>query len=166
VDTSKWELAHIGIAVGDLDAAVNSLSVPFGDNWRGHSIDHDWLAPLAASNELHVRGRAMWAVGSNPPIELLEGAEGSPWHLPAGAQQIHHVSYWAPNLTTQVGILIDAGFLLEYTMPPTSPDEIRGFAYLINEKGVRIELQPESDKAGINRWLEGGPLELEWGFKG
>jgi len=52
--------------------------------------------------------------------------------------------------------LLALGWRVEVTEP--GPDEVNGFAYLVDTDGFRVEPKPEDGKATIERWLAGGSL--------
>jgi hypothetical protein len=125
-------------------------------------IEFDWISPMRGGELAHVEGSVMFALGSDTPIELFSGPEGSPWYTPSGTQFLHHVAYWGDPLTAMSKQLEDAGFEIEFTMPPTTEGEVRGFAYHLHPSGFRIELQTVEDKAAMARWWSGEDLSLAW----
>ena len=161
----SWEVAHIAIAVSNIEEAQAIYGGTL-HNGQGPMIDihHDWVAPLSPEGMKFAEGRAGWLLGSNPPIEILDGPEGSPWWMPEGQQRLHHVAYWAEDLDDQTAALVKSGFEVEYTMPPFDDGKMRGFAYLLHPNGMRVELQVATDKPAMAKWLGGGELHLDWGF--
>jgi catechol 2,3-dioxygenase-like lactoylglutathione lyase family enzyme len=153
-----WQVAHVCFAVNDLERAVERYSVLFGARWTPIvQVDDEWVAPLSPEGLERVRGRGIWALDPAPPVELFEGAEGSPWFVPPSGDRLDHVAYWAEDLDRQAQLLQQTGYRLEYTMPPFDDGHLRGFGYLVHAGGARIELQPATDKAAMEQWMAGVP---------
>lgn len=160
---ATWELSHIAFAVGDLDEAMQLFGRTMGAKFtKFMSIDQDFVAPLSPGGTVRAAGRGIWALGSSPPLELWQGAEGSPWYVPRGTHRLHHLSYWADDLVKRVEQLEGEGFALEHTMPSSKGARVAGFAYMLHPNGTRIELQSIRDKEPTARWVAGGPLVVHW----
>jgi catechol 2,3-dioxygenase-like lactoylglutathione lyase family enzyme len=143
---------HVGVVVEDLDAAVADFTAQLGMSW----------APLQ-NRELTVRhkGRLVttdlrftYSVEGPPHLELIEAAAtaGTPWE-PAGA--MHHVGFWAEDLTATAASLQTAGLDLETTYD-TPTGELLGFGYFMGPAGLRLEVVDAARRPGFDQWLSGG----------
>ncbi|WP_033292430.1 VOC family protein [Amycolatopsis jejuensis] len=162
-----WELGHIAYAVADLDAAMKQFQEAYDGHWADPvELNTDWKSARTGATE-HVTGTAVWLVGPQPPIELWHGPAGGPFDVGSASIVQHHIGYFCPDLAGQIQRLQGLGYVVEFT-PATGPDspptdgDFRGWAYLRHPDGSRIELQRAADKPGIERWLAGGPLRLDW----
>jgi hypothetical protein len=161
----NWEVSHIAYAVDDLETWMERYGQAIGGNWTSVlEYDLDWQTPKTGETR-HVVARDAWLTGQTPPIELWDGPEGSPFHVPAGSHRFHHFGYWAEDMNTQVAQLQGIGYEVEHTpvLTPAAPatdGDFRGFVYLLHPDGIRVELHSASFKEGIRRWMNGGPRWL------
>jgi catechol 2,3-dioxygenase-like lactoylglutathione lyase family enzyme len=160
-----WEVSHIAYAVDDLDVWMERYGRALGGRWT-HILEFDTEWRSVLTNEVrNVIGRSAWLTGQNPPLELWEGGEGSPFVVPRGGHELHHIGYWGDDLPDMVNRLMSIGYQLEHTPlasaehPPTD-GEYRGFAYMLAPGGIRVEVHSGSYREGVTRWLAGGPRWL------
>lgn len=161
----QWEVSHIAYAVDRLENWMDTYGGAIGGEWT-HILDFDtqWRSVLTGEVR-HMVGRSVWLNGQHPPIELWEGGENSPFYVPPGTHQLHHIGIWGEDLPGKVASLEATGYELEYTplvteeLPPTD-GEFRGFAYMRHPDGIRVEIHSASFREGIKRWLAGGPRWL------
>jgi catechol 2,3-dioxygenase-like lactoylglutathione lyase family enzyme len=177
--TDRWDIAHICIAVPDMEQAMKHYEAAFGIEAWGPLLDYtegveiDVASPMLGG-EVSMRGLGeIWSLsgseivsGSPPfaPFELASAAPFSPsstiWGCPDGREYVHHICYWVDDLVAEADHLIENGFSLELTIAPG--DRAKGFAYLVSPAGMRVELMQQSDKAAFGRWLKSGVIELDW----
>jgi methylmalonyl-CoA/ethylmalonyl-CoA epimerase len=158
----RLEIAHIGIAVADLDEAIGLYRDSFGVEFT-HPFDGAGVV-VDGSHDVAFRGAI--ARTSSAPIELLEagqGPGGAPWRVAEGLHHFHHVAYWAADVDRSAGNLIRLGWRLEVAAPEyKATGDIGRFAYVRHQTGIRVELIRGADRIGIERWLHGeGDLVLD-----
>lgn len=162
---SNWEVSHIAYAVDDLEAWADRYQAALGGTRTSVlEYDLDWQ-DVRNGGTRHVVARDLWLTGQTPSLELWDGPEGSPFWVPPGTHQMHHIGYWAEDMNLQVAQLQSAGYEIEHTpvlteKAPATDGDFRGFVYLLHPDGLRIELHSASFKEGIARWLGGGPRWL------
>jgi len=163
IDT--WEVAHIALAVDDLDRWMAIYGKLFPGRWTSVLVlDRPWLAPLTEEGTIQAKCRLAWRNGQSPTLELLEGPEGSPWYVEPGTHRLDHIGYWASDMQGQANLLLQAGYELEYTEPRSIDGKLVGFAYFRHPDGIRVELQASDERAAFEVWKDdGAPLELTWG---
>jgi Glyoxalase/Bleomycin resistance protein/Dioxygenase superfamily len=181
----RWDVAHICIAVDDLDAAMARYTDAFGLRWGPimtfsdeglvlsptETMPMPTVAPGLGEGGIMDGLREVWSVnGVNvspeglpiPALELAHARAFSPaftiWGCPNGQEYVHHMAYWVEDLEAESRHLVERGFSVEFTMPPG--DLLRGFGYLRSPAGLRIELEDRARKGPIARYLETGVLEL------
>ncbi len=181
----RWEVAHICIAVDDLDAAMTRYTQTFGLEWgpvmtfssEGLVLSPTNTMPMAAvaprvGGHASLDGlREVWSVNGAtvnavglpvPAIELAHARGFSPaytiWGCPPGQEYVHHLAYWVDDVEAESRHLVERGFSVELTAPPG--DVLRGFGYLRSPGGLRIELEDIRRKEPIARWFTTGVLEL------
>lgn len=179
--TDNWDIAHICVAVPDLDEAMAHYEQVFGvRDWGplmsfsdGPNGTHDAVSPLYGPAASMVGGHQVWSLSGSAavsaeapfaPIELAKADRYSPafsiYGCPDGRWYVHHICYWVDDLEGESAHLIEHGYQLELTIAPG--DKIRGFGYHLSPNGTRIELMDSADKSAIGKWLRGGELELDW----
>jgi catechol 2,3-dioxygenase-like lactoylglutathione lyase family enzyme len=181
----RWDIAHICIAVDDLDAGMARYTEAFGLEWGpilNYSSEGLVLSPTntmpmpsiapGLGDGLSLEGlREVWSVNGPtkgpeglplPALELAHARSFSPaftiWGCQPGQEYVHHIAYWVDDLETESRHLVDNGFVVEFTQPPG--DLIRGFGYLRSPGGLRIELENRARKGPIANWFATGELDL------
>jgi catechol 2,3-dioxygenase-like lactoylglutathione lyase family enzyme len=156
----QWEMCHVAIAVDDLDLAIaryaRTLGVTFTErlSFAGMPLIRPDGGPL------HTDVRVAWTVGNEPPLELMQGPPGSIWDVAPDEHRIHHIAFWVEDLERESGLLEESGMALQLTLEPGRPP--KGMAYHVAPSGMRVELMRTADRAAVQRWRDGGPLELDW----
>jgi catechol 2,3-dioxygenase-like lactoylglutathione lyase family enzyme len=145
--------SHFGYVVDDLEATAGRWSDTFGFEWT--PVQRRERSIRMEGAEQSVDLAVTWSLEGPVRVELLEAVEGTVWERRHG-HPIHHVCYWVPDLATEGARLLALGWRVEVTEP--GPDEVNGFAYLVDTDGFRVEPKPEDGKATIERWLAGGSL--------
>jgi catechol 2,3-dioxygenase-like lactoylglutathione lyase family enzyme len=175
--TDDWDIAHVCIAVPDLEGAMEEHSRAFGVEWGSiaafSSEAITVVSPLLGDGASVDGLRAVWThngsklVSEGPPyapLELMQADRFSPaftiWGCPDGRQHIHHICYWVDDLEAESAHLVENGFGVELTLEGGDPS--RGFAYHRSATGMRIELMRTADKAAMAGWLQTGELALDW----
>jgi hypothetical protein len=126
---------QIGIAVQNIEQAMEELAVALGVEWIGPDVRE-----FESSNV-----RIAFARTGPPYLELLEGSPGSIWDAPEGPF-IHHLGYWSDDLKADAARLEAGGVHLELDL---------GFAryHRGTSSGVRIELIDAAyEPAFLARW--------------
>lgn len=157
----RWEVAHIGVVVDDLERWMEVYDRLAPGHWTTiFRTDVEVVAPLTDSGRQRIVNRsAMWT-GQNPPLELLEGPEGSAWHTPPGTQRLDHYGYWGFDLDAQGARLQEIGYQVEFTLPSELPGKLEFFGYFMHPEGLRVEIVSDAFRPQFERWLAGGPLSL------
>ena len=183
--SDRWDVAHICIAVDDLDAGMARYAEAFGLEWgpilyysaEGLVLSPTHTMPMATCAPGHGEGismdglREVWSVnGGTPtasglplvPIELAHARDFSPaytiWGCPHGQEFVHHIAYWVDDIEAESTKLIEQGWTVEFTAPPG--DRLRGFGYVRSPGGIRIELEDIRRKEPIAKWFATGTLDL------
>lgn len=183
--TDHWDVAHICMAVDDLDAAMARYTAAFGIEWgpvlvfSGEGLilpDNSTVAlPVVAPpygdgvtmeglrEVCSINGGAIGAEGLPlAALELAHAEKSSPaypiWGCPDGREYVHHIAYWVDSVEDESRHLIDQGFELELTTPPA--DVARGFGYLRSPGGHRIELSDRATKSAVGRFYSTGQFDL------
>lgn len=140
---SAADLYHVGVVVGDLDAAAARLTTVGGYRW---TRPLEYTVPIVtATGELDVPFRITFSVAP-VHLELIQEVPGTLWSAVPG-RGTHHLGYWVDDVESASEALTEAGFAFEAgpraDQPPT-------FAYHLDRAGTRIEI--------VNRALFG-----DWG---
>jgi len=170
--TDHWDIAHICIAVDDLESAMATYESAYGITDWGPVMEFsdeniDVFSPLYDQKVSGAGYREVWAKqGSDiltegpplAPIELGHAQRFSPaftiWGCETGKHYVHHICYWVDDLEAESAHLSEHGNPLELTLAPG--DVPRGFAYHLSPNGMRIALMPRQDKPAVATWLEEG----------
>ena len=176
--TDNWDIAHICVAVPNLQAAMKHYETVYGVKVWGPIIEfsddtHDAVSPLYGRGASMVGGRQVWSLdgavavtGVVPyaPIELTQADRYTPafsiYGCPDNRWFVHHLAFWVDDIQAESAHLIEHGYALELTIAPG--DKIRGFGYHLGANGDRIELMSSADKDAIGGYLRTGVLELDW----
>lgn len=176
--TDHWDIAHICIAVDDLESAKTTYERAYGVTQWGPLLEFDdentdVFSPLHGQKVSGVGFREIWArhgsdiVSEGPPfapIELAHAPKFSPsftiWGCEPGKHYVHHICYYVDDLEAESAHLAEHGYALELTLAPG--DRARGFAYHLSPNGMRIELMRRQDKEAVATWLETGESVLNW----
>ncbi len=176
--TDHWDIAHICIAVDDLESAMATYEAAYGVTAWGPLLEFsdentDVFSPLHGQKVSGEGFREIWAkngtdiVAGGPPfapIELAHAQRFTPaftiWGAETGKHYVHHICYWVDDLEAESAHLAEHGFALELTLAPG--DRARGFAYHLSPTGMRIELMRREDKPAVATWLEEGESVLDW----
>src|SRR5579864_1957629 len=119
--TDRWDLAHICIAVDDLDAGMARYTEAFGLEWgpilnfssEGLVLSPTHTMPMATiapglGGPMSMEGlREVWSVNGATvndvglpvaPLELAHARNFSPahtiWGCTDGREYVHHIAYW------------------------------------------------------------------------
>lgn len=176
--TDSWDIAHIAVAVPDLQEAIEHYETVYGVKTWGPMIEfsgdtHDAVSPLYGPGASMAGGRQVWsldgaaavaAAAPYAPLELCQADRYTPafsiYGCPDDRWYVHHLAFWVDDLEAESANLIQHGYALELTIAPG--DKIRGFGYHLAPNGDRIELMSSSDKDAIGHYLQGGELQLDW----
>ena len=160
--TDRWALAHINIAVPNLEEAIERYSAAWGLTWTP-IVDlsgFDVVSPLLGVPVSTDGLREAWSL-QDPRIELSAAPSGPIWGTPDAREYVHHVGYWVDDLEAESAALVANGWGCELTMAPGDPPT--GMAYHLSPAGMRIEIRPLKDKEMLDRAAAGeGPLDLNW----
>lgn len=167
----SWDIAHITIAVPDLERAMEHYGALLGVGW-GPMLDVGSLPVLlydADGSEVSEGLREVWSLsgaldGTGPALELANSRPGTAsqtiWGVPDGVERFHHVCYYVDDLIAESAHLSRHGFAREVsTSPPTAPPEF--MAYHLSPTGTRFELMRSQDKPAMQHWLSTGEMALE-----
>jgi hypothetical protein len=160
----NWDISHIGIAVSDLDDAMDTFATALGVEWSPVlSLNTPIATPLYPDEDIAMEGlREVWST-KGPSLELCHAMPGSPaeriWGVAAGNHKMHHICYWVEDLRAASQYLVEHGFALEMTVAPG--DVVDGFTYNLHPAGTRLQLMPTQDKPTVLKFLETGVLELD-----
>jgi catechol 2,3-dioxygenase-like lactoylglutathione lyase family enzyme len=180
----RWDVAHVCMAVDDLDAAMARYTAAFGIEWGPVLVFSGEGLVLSASRTIEMRvvappygdGVSMQGLrevcsingGTTGPeglpftaLELAHAEDSSPaytiWGCPAGREYVHHIAYWVDSVEDESRHLLEQGFELEFTTYPG--DVARGFGYLRSPGGLRIELSDRATKAAVGRFYTTGQFD-------
>lgn len=129
------DLYHIGVVVPDLGAAMARFTQLAG---------YQWIRPMkytlpfrTSTGTRELTSNFVYSLQA-PHLELIQEVPGTPWAAAPG-NAVHHLGYFADNLTETAAMLEDNGFSLEMTA------DVRGsklamFAYYVDAGGTRIEI--------------------------
>jgi catechol 2,3-dioxygenase-like lactoylglutathione lyase family enzyme len=156
----SWETCHTAIAVDDLQAAVEWYRTALGVEFTEMLSFAGMPLVRPDGGEVDSDVRVVWSVGSDPPLELIQGPRGSIWDVEPGQHRIHHMAFWVEDFERESAILEEGGMALQLTMAPGRPP--KGMAYHLHPSGFRVELMRLADKPAVDAWRAGGPLELNW----
>jgi catechol 2,3-dioxygenase-like lactoylglutathione lyase family enzyme len=177
----RWDIAHICIAVDDLEAAMARYGTALGLEWgpvlnfssRGLVVSPTETIEMPAAaagpdDAVSMEGlREVWAINgallgvdgpSTPAMQLTCARPSSPafalWGCPPGQEYVHHVCYWVDDIEAESRHLVANGFTVEFPRPRGVVN--REFAYLRSPGGFRIELADRVNKPVIAQWFTSG----------
>lgn len=102
---------HVGIIVPDLESAMAEYTAAFGHQW---STIRDRSRPVTTPEGTRdVRLRVVFSVEGPAHLELIEEAPGTPWEGPVG---LHHLGYWADDVSAESARLSEQGLPLVLTI--------------------------------------------------
>jgi catechol 2,3-dioxygenase-like lactoylglutathione lyase family enzyme len=156
----QWSMCHVAIAVDDLEAAMEHYGSTLGVGFSEILSFAGMPLVRPDGGEAHNDVRVVWTTGNEPPLELMQGPPGSIWEVGPGENRIHHVAFWVDDLEAESRRLEEAGMQLQLTLAPGRPP--KGMAYHLAPSGMRIELMRSEDRAAVDRWRDGAPLEIDW----
>jgi len=145
---------HVCFVVPDLEQAMRDL---------GRAAGVEWADPVARSlGEWDFR--IVFSAGGPPFVELIEGAEDSPWDGTRGAR-FDHLGFWTSDVELGSRRLAAQGMAEEFSGCPYG----RPFVYhRVDSVGARIEFVDAGQQAGfLEQWFPGGaamPVIDEGGF--
>jgi len=129
------DLYHTAIVVPDLDAAMTRFTALAG---------YRWIKPMRYTLPFRT-GTGTRELTSNftyslqaPYLELIQEVPGTPW-VAAPGNAVHHLGYFADNLTETAKALEDNGFSFEMTTDVPG-STLAMFAYYVDAGGTRIEI--------------------------
>jgi hypothetical protein len=133
------DLYHTGIVVPDLDAAMGRFTTLAG---------YRWIKPMrftlpfrTGTGTRELTSNFVYSVQA-PYLELIQETPGTPW-VAAPGNAVHHLGYFADNLTESAKALEDNGFSLEMTADVAGSTPAM-FAYYVDGGGTRIEIVDRS----------------------
>lgn len=134
---------HVCFAVPDIERAMRDFSRSAGVEWSDPMSDRlgEWDYRIA------------FTTGGPPFIELIEGADGSPWDASAGAR-FDHIGFWSSDVERGSRRLEREGLPVDFSGCPHG----RPFVYhRMDSVGARVELVDASRQAAfLGRWQPGG----------
>jgi hypothetical protein len=144
-------VAHVGIVVDDLEAAMADL--PVVGAW---SSVLEWETTVRHSDGSNERRpvRFVTATGAPAHVKLIESAPGSIWAPTGGVQQLHHLTYWVADLEAATAHLHAEGYRTE--ADGLEDDGCVRFRYLLSPLGLRVELGLLANKSAFDSWAAGG----------
>ncbi len=124
---------HSGLVVSDVRTAAARLTAAAG---------YEWTAPVQATlaittvdGDHEVPFEFVYSIQA-PHLELIQEVPGTIWTASPG-HALHHLGYWADDLTAATASLELAGYRQEARPADEKSDT---FVYLIDPTGVRIEI--------------------------
>ncbi len=150
IDTTK--AFHVGLAVEDLDAAMQSLEATMG--LRFHP-PQDFAVPVLVHGEVRdVELVFTYSVQGPQHVELTVGPPDSPW-APSSGPGIHHLGLWSSDVRGEAQALVSRGCVMEVA-GLADDGGVGGFALLVTPMGARFELVDTSMGPMFARWFAGG----------
>ena len=143
-------LAHIGIAVPDMERAKSLFTSFFGCRWA--PMGNGAMPLRIDGRQVSVPLQACWTVEGPPDLELICAPEGTLWYTPDRIV-LHHMAYWADDFEATSARLSAAGFPLELTYDEIE-DRISRFAYHKVPGGPRIELIDARRRAALEERVQ------------
>ena len=149
----KWHIAHIAVAVHDLDEAMRDYSRAFGIVWgRVFGVPPGLVAKsdVYESGISHEGLRAVLSQAgpttvSVAPLELICAEPGSQafrlWGCPDGHHYVHHICYFVDDVDADSRHLSGLGFEREWYL---ERDGRVHAVYHRSQNSMRIELYPAS----------------------
>jgi catechol 2,3-dioxygenase-like lactoylglutathione lyase family enzyme len=166
-----FDIAHITIAVPDLEQAMAHYAKTLGVEWST-VLD---IGPMeiglydADGDEISEGLFEVWSLkggadDGGPSLELSWSAPGTAsqrvWGVSGDEHRMHHICYYVDDLVTETRKLLDAGFTHEVSdSPPGEPPVI--MSYVVSPFGVRYELMRARDKPAMARWLRTGEMRFD-----
>ncbi|MFC5816197.1 VOC family protein [Nonomuraea harbinensis] len=146
-------VAHVGIVVDDLEEAV-AATTPVAGGWSD-ILEWDTVVRFPDGSREQRPVRFVTAASGPAHVKMIESAEGSVWAPTGGVQQLHHLTYWVPDIEeATAGLLATGRYRVE--ADGLEPDDSVRFRYLLNDLGLRIELGLLANKPGFDSWAAGG----------
>ena len=138
-------LAHVGIAVPDMDRAKALFTGFFGCRW---ALMGNGAIPMRIDGrQVSVPLQAYWTVAGPPDLELICAPKGTLWYT-QDRIALHHMAYWVDDFEATSARLSAAGFPLELTYDEIE-DRVSRFAYHRVPDGPRIELIDARRRAAL-----------------
>jgi hypothetical protein len=131
----------------------------------GVALGVTWSPPQAAAGMAYTadgepQAPPLTSISREGPIhiDLMEGGVDSVWGTTR--PRIHHFAYWTDDVPGDVDRLVNDGWTLEMTVLDAD-GRPSGFAYLVSDDGVRVELLEESGRdsyASRIEWPDDPPV--------
>jgi hypothetical protein len=132
---------HIGITTNDLRTSMGEIGAALGVTWSPPEAATGWAYTAAGE----AQSPPVTSISREGPIhiDLMEGGAESVWGTTR--PRIHHFAYWTDDVAGDIDRLVNDGWTLEMTVFDAD-GQPSGFAYLVSEEGVRLELLDESGR--------------------
>lgn len=140
------ELFHVGIAVPDLESAMEEWSGSFSCAWRP-VVERRNMRMFSFGVEHLISLRRTYSVDGPPYIELVE-YDHILW-APGGVLSGTHIGFWVDDMRAEISRLraVDHRLLVSDVVDVES--ESPNFAYLSTSSGALIELLPRTRRTQI-----------------
>lgn len=146
---SPGKIRHVGVVVGDLDAAMVSFGRSLGLRW---SPVQEWdVEGDGPGGPVRARVRLSWSLDGPVHTELIQGPPGSVWAAD-GADHLHHVCYGVDDVEEASRELAAGGLPVEVA-GAGGAEGATSFVYHRAPDGVRVELLSDDRCAAIEAWL-------------
>nr|WP_179275197.1 VOC family protein [Rhodococcus sp. 06-1059B-a] len=149
------ELFHVGIAVPDLESAMEKWSASYSYAWRP-VVERRNMRMFSFGVEHSISLRRTYSVDGPPYIELVE-YDHILW-APGGVLSGTHIGFWVDDMQAEISRLraIDHRLLVSDVVDIESASP--SFAYLSTSSGALIELIPRSRLNQILNVAGGGQV--------
>jgi catechol 2,3-dioxygenase-like lactoylglutathione lyase family enzyme len=164
--TDEWDIAHIAIAVSDLERSMAEYSVSLGVEWGPVEEMPD------AINKSEVFGAGIGTRGvrsvqsrntGETALQLYHAPESSPGYVlygcPDGRDYVHHTAYWIDEnkFEAEFQHLRDHGFKCEMEVGEEWGFPVRVAGYFKSPTGIRIEILHRSIEERLGRTPKAKP---------
>lgn len=146
---------HVGVRVGDIDAAMADLGSALGLTWAPLvEREQRYWTPEdgAATTPL----RFTYSREGPQHVELLQGGPGSIWSGD-DAPGFHHIGFWADDVALETERLLRAGWRLE-ACDIAPEDGYGGITYVRSPDGLLVEPVSSAFRPKFESWWAGEPL--------
>jgi lactoylglutathione lyase len=147
---------HVGIRVPNLEVAMAELGPALGVTWASPL---DVIQPLWTPEDglRQVPLKFVYSCEGPQHIELLQGAEGSPWYG-NDAPGVHHVGIWCDDVPGEAHRLVGEGWTLR--LAKAAPEDGYGSYVYVQppSSAMLVELVDSGSIARFERWWAGGSL--------
>lgn len=142
-------VAHIGLLVADLSAAMRTLAAT-GVGWST-VVEPKAILRMPDGRTVRETVRYVAQSGGEPRLKLIAGPAGGYFAPVRAATGVHHLSYWVDELGTATRQLEAAGYRVEATGLETDGVTAR-YVYLSAPGVVRVELGLRANRAEFDAW--------------